>query len=244
MSGNFLLMANDCISFARNNLMARDYQEFCKRTLGPGTSYYDRMRVAERLIDEGVVLLENNRYHLGFLSEAPWLISALSTGDDHAWTILHAFPKRRIKFDPDNRVNQITGLGGELAVIAWLREQLEPDYVSRIVHVSLENDAAGYDIYSPSTRTLGSSTLLEVKTTTRPGPILRYFLSRNEAEIGARNENWHLVFVTVRGGVHELAGFATMADIRQQLPSDPPGNSRWMSVELHMNSGDLNPNLP
>lgn len=244
MNKDFVLMAQDCISFALRGLTPRDYQDFCKRTLGPGTSYYDRMRVAERLIEAGSLYVSDGKYRLGTLRDEPWLVEALTEGSDRAWTIVDSFPVRQVKFDPENLINRITGLEGEEFVVDLLNKQLPRGITSRIEHVSLKDDSAGYDIASPSTSDPERTVLLEVKTTTRPGQYLRYFLSRNEADVGLRHQNWFLVFVVVRHGAHELAGFASMSAIRHELPVDPPGNTHWMSARMESSISDLRPNLP
>lgn len=244
MTDEFLLMAKDCIGFAREGLSAKDYQDFCKRMLGPGTSYYDRMRVSERLIDENIIYLEDNKLHLGELAPQDWLVSGLAKGNVNAWNILDSFPKRRLKFDPDNAVNAEIGLAGEEAVLSWLNESIDASRIGKINHISLFNDAAGYDIYSPSTQSFTNEVLLEVKTTTRPGSSIEIFLTRNEARVGIQNQNWFLTFVSILNGISSLEGHLSMNEILFMLPNDPIPESSWMSVKLTIEKSSLNPGLP
>lgn len=244
MTDEFLLMVKDCIEFARDGLSAKDYQEFCKRMLGPGTSYYDRMRVAERLVDEQVIYLDANKFHLGELEARDWLVSGLAKGNVNAWNILDSFPKRRLKFDPDNAVNAEIGLAGEEAVMSWLYGSIDASRIGKINHISLVNDAAGYDIFSPSTKNFTNDVLLEVKTTTRPGPAINIFLSRNEARVGIQNQNWFLTFVSIVNGISRLEGHLSINEILFMLPKDPIPESSWMSVKLKIEKSSLNPGLP
>jgi hypothetical protein len=202
------------------------------------------MRVAEKLLDEQVIYLDANKFHLGDLDAKDWLVAGLAKGNVHAWDILDSFPKRRLKFDPNNSVNAEIGLAGEVAVLSWLEESFDTSHFGKVIHVSLVNDLAGYDIYSPSTQRFTDDVLLEVKTTTRPGSAFDIFLSRNEARVGMQNKNWFLTFVSIHNGISSLEGYLSMKEIKFMLPTDPIPESSWMSVKLTIEKSSLNPGLP
>jgi hypothetical protein len=244
MAAQFTRMALDCVGFAAQGRHIADYTDFCKLQLGPGTAYYDRIRVKDQLIDEGIIRVENNRLHLGTLSDVSWLRSSLNNGDPEAWSICEAFPKRKLKFDPDDSVLRDLGLRGEEYVIDCLRAELPIDKHSRIVHLSLEDDSAGYDIRTPSTQASDEQNLLEVKTSSRAGNTFRFFLSRNEFETGKRNPQWRLILVSAKNGTFGIAGVLRVEDITNLMPVDTSVEATWASVRLNLNVDSWSSQLP
>jgi hypothetical protein len=244
MADLFLQMAVDCVEFAHAARHVKDYTDFCKRQLGPGTAYYDRIRVKDQLIDEGFIRVEGNRLRLGVAKAVEWLERALADGESSAWELCDYYPKRRLKFDPDDTASRELGLAGELYVIECLKDVLPQGFEDRIIHVSLEDDSAGFDIRTPSVSRPESELLFEVKTSSRTGPTFRLFLSRNEVETGLRNANWYLVLVTAHQGNLEIAGSLKLSAIADLLPQDTCDEASWLSLKLVLQLGELVAGLP
>jgi hypothetical protein len=237
-------MALNCIEFAHAARNVQDYTDFCKRQLGAGTSYYDRIRVKDQLIDEGFIRIDGNRLRLGVAKRVEWLEQSLAQGQSEAWELCDLYPRRKLKFDPDDTASRELGLAGELYVMELLKEVIPHGFQDRIIHVSLEDDSAGYDIRTPSTNGPEGEVLLEVKTSSRTGPGFRLFLSRNEVETGLRNPNWHLLLVAAHQGKFEIAGAINMSAIADLLPQDTSDEARWMSLRLVVPVEDLDKKLP
>ncbi len=244
MSDLFLQMALDCIQFAYAARHVQDYTDFCKRQLGAGTAYYDRIRIKDQLIDEGFIRLDGNTLRLGMAQGVEWLERGLADGEPEAWELCDLYPKRKLKFDPDDTSARELGLAGELYVIERLKERVPKGFQDRIIHVSLEDDSAGYDIRTPSVNGAEDEVLLEVKTSSRVGPSFRLFLSRNEVETGLRNANWYLVLVTACQGKFEIAGSVKMSAIADLLPQDSSDEATWMSLKLVLQLDNLMAGLP
>jgi len=244
MADQFTRMALDCVSFAAQGRHVADYTDFCKLQLGPGVAYYDRIRVKDQLIDEGIIRVERNRLHLGTLSDVSWLHASLRNGDPEAWSICETFPKKKIKFDPDDSALRDLGLAGEEYVIEYLKAKLPTDAHMRIIHVSLEDDSAGYDIQTPSTQTTHEQSLLEIKTSSRAGNKFRFFLSHNEFETGKRNPHWRLVLVSSRSGTFEIVGVLRIEDIANLMPVDRSEFATWTSTQLTLSREAWSKDLP
>jgi len=237
-------MALDCIVFARDARHVRDYSDFCKMQLGAGTSYYDRIRVKDQLIDEGFVRIEENRLRLGSAHKRAWLDQALRNGDPEAWEICEIYPKRKLKFDPDNTAARDLGLAGEVFVLEKLKQLLPKALQGRLIHVSLEDDGAGFDISTPSVKNPEDQVLLEVKTSSRSGSKFRLFISRNEVETGLRNPNWRLVLVAAQQGEFDILGVLGMTDFADCLPQDTSSEAMWMSTRIDLSRDGWRPSLP
>jgi len=241
---NFIRMVNDCLRFASQGLARSDYKNFCLRTLGPGAAYYDRLRALEWLIDEGAVLLEGERLEVGILKRQDWLIEGLAAGDIDAWEVVNRFPNRALKFNPNSEIRAEVGLRGELAVLEALRVALSADLAQKVTHVALFDDSAGYDIFAPSIKMDNSGTLLEVKTTSRPGGSHRFVLTQNEFQVGLRNPNWYLIFVQILSDEVTIRGFLTASEIAEILPVSNDKRARWLDVEVFLDESDFSSGLP
>jgi hypothetical protein len=244
MSNLFVQMALDCIEFAYASRNINDYNDYCKRQLGAGTAYYDRIRVKDQLIDEGFIRLDDNKLRLGEAHSSEWLEQALVNGEQAAWAICDCFPRRKLKFDPDDLAKRELGLAGELHVIDRLKQLLPASDHHRISHVSLIDDSAGYDIRSPTLSGHETESLLEVKTSARSGSNFTLFMSRNEVETGLRNPNWHLVLVLAKSGDFEITGVLKMSAIADLLPQDMSEEASWISLKLVLPVEGLHSQLP
>lgn len=148
----------------------------------------------------------------------------------------------------DERTKLIGQIGEEVVVKACrdeLRSMGRPDLARKVRQVSLENDAAGYDVMAP--RVAGMDRLLEVKATTSKSDPVSFFISRNESRVGIQNRNWAVVIcgeidIETRSGV--LLGWLASADISREYPQDSSERCSWESSKIAIPMVELKPNLP
>jgi hypothetical protein len=143
------------------------------------------------------------------------------------------------------------GEAGEQAVIAECRRELQAsgrtELVSKVYQASRLSDELGYDVVAPTLS--GPKRRLEVKTSGRSGPMVEFYLSRNEADVGRRDPSWALVACTLlSGGEVRIEGWCRMAYLESMLPSDQQplsdGRGRWATVRIRLPRTSLNPGLP
>ena len=142
-----------------------------------------------------------------------------------------------------------TALGalGEEHVVDVCRAELgaagRQDLANRVERVSKRSDQLGWDVDAP---TLGPRRRkLEVKTTRASGPLLKCFLSRNEARIGGQDPEWSLVVCRVdENDQIEVVGWCAMRELTSLLPDDRHPQGRWQSVALTIHKEVLRPGLP
>lgn len=162
-------------------------------------------------------------------------------------------PQRRedflmqVKRHFDDKARAWLGEQGEEAVVRALRSELEgldrPELASRVRRVSLLSDQLGYDVVAP--RIGAGARRLEVKTTAEPPhATLRVYLTRNETDVGQREEDWALV-VCAMGKVPlvEILGWCRAHSLKPYLPVDSPG-SKWREAELSVPRTLLIPGVP
>jgi len=140
---------------------------------------------------------------------------------------------------------------GEQAVVAAYRAELErlgrPELRGAVRQVSRVSALLGYDVVTPTLQ--GKALRIEVKTIGSPGPMCRFFISRNEAEVGSRDPSWRLV-VCERGqdGKIGILGWCMIDAIERLLPTDPIGSirgtGRWSSVRIQVPRDLLSAGLP
>jgi hypothetical protein len=226
------------ISAAKAKMYFEDFKIDGRLSGNVAQSYDARMAAFRHLEEQGFVRLEDSRLSLGLLTEIPWLSEAISFGDSAAWRICDAFPQGAKKFEPDNfRLTEI-GLEGEKFVIDWLHNNLPFEKLSQIVHVSLSDDSAGYDISTPTLK-FADSVALEVKTTTRDTEDFSFHLSRNEWEVSQRYVNWYLVLIRKHQGLHEIFGYLDGKSLGSYFPSDNHPHFQWSSSNGRLSQDDL-----
>lgn len=105
--------------------------------------------------------------------------------------------KGKPDYSAQDRENRKTGAIGEELVMNFERERLiaagKPDLANRIKHSSKENDGLGYDIQSFTE--LGEKIFIEVKTSRSSFSNSRYFISRNEMEVGKKTTGYWIYIV-------------------------------------------------
>lgn len=140
------------------------------------------------------------------------------------------------------------GSRGEEFVVELCRqyfiERDRPDLASAVSRVSLRSDQLGYDVTSPDTK--GHRHRIEVKTTSSASAgLVEFFVSRNEAAVGARDPGWSLVAVRRnRDDSLDLIGWCSSVSLVPHLPRDVSPQGRWSSVRLSMATADFTPGLP
>lgn len=126
----------------------------------------------------------------------------------------------------------------------YLNQRDRPDLAAAVNRVSLRSDELGYDITSPDT--MGHRHRIEVKTTSSASAgRVEFFLSRNEATVGARDPAWSLVAVRRnRDDSLELIGWCSAMKLVSLLPRDVSAHGRWSTVRLSVATTDFTPGLP
>lgn len=240
-SSDWIEMAVDVVTAVQRHWTIEDYKRFAKISEPlPGRGYLDRMNVLDRLIAQGVIRIDNHRICIGDFRNVGWIKNGLLTGSERVWKFLDIaepvgdFSK---KFE-NERLNEI-GMLGEEAVIKHLREVLPISQHERIIHVSLTNDAAGFDILAPSWNNTANDLLLEIKTTIRPGPSFDFFLSRNEYRVGIQNPNWKLVFVRIVDSTPNILGTLKTSGFGSWIPIDQDKRAKWQSVKITIETQDM-----
>ena len=240
-SSDWIEMAVDVVSAVQRHWTTEDYKRFAKISEPlPGRGYLDRMNVLDRLIAQGVIRIDDHQIRIGDFGNVGWIKDGLLTGSEGVWKFLDiAEPVGNFskKFE-NERLTEI-GLIGEEAVIKYLREVLPVSQHERIIHISLTNDTAGFDILAPSRYDTTKDLLLEVKTTIRPGPSFDFFLSRNEYRVGIQNPNWKLVFVRIVDSVPTVLGTLKAKGFGSWIPIDQDRRAKWQSVKISIENDDM-----
>ncbi|MEU5914833.1 DUF3883 domain-containing protein [Micromonospora sp. NPDC047527] len=137
------------------------------------------------------------------------------------------------------------GALGEEHVLNACRAELEelgrPDLSEQTQRVSLVSDSLGYDIFAPNLQ--GPGRRLEVKTQGgRPREAFRFFLSRNEYEVGRRDGNWAIVCCELAVEGVRIVGWCRALALTPYLPVDR--NGRWTESLVHLPVTVLHAGLP
>ena len=221
---------------ARSGMAVKDFEIQCR--LAPsaiGKSYFDRIRVADALMSDKLISVENGFLKLtnNFIPES--LVDNLVTGSEVAWKILDCIdpPRKFLKKIDQDLLNKI-GLDGELAVIQELHSHLDSQELPRVRHISLVDDSAGFDIQSPSIKNTEETLFLEVKTSVRPGELFTFYISKNEARVASQNKNWFLVGVESSVDGFRVLGNLTFNTFSEFLPLNQSRNGEWETAKIVM----------
>lgn len=239
-----LLLKSVMSLIGEKGLSVSDFGKLASLSRNFGYGYKDHMRACEFLVQEGVVDRHDNFLAFGVIAPTKWLINGLVSGDESFLTMMNEVPRRKWKFDPEKTVQQAIGLEGENFVVAELKRTLDTDLHHGIHHISLEDDGAGYDIAAPSHYESRDGVHLEVKTSTNLGPKFRFYLSRNESNVGRKDSNWYLVYVQKSQRGLELLGHQKFLDIQHLLPADASPDFLWGEVVGQVSVEDIRPGLP
>jgi len=229
-------MAIEVIHFAERKSSLVDFKNFALIAKSDvGKSYYDRMRVAEFLIENQIIALVDDKFERTTKSIPEWLKPELDDGNFLAWELLDAMgldESKVLKFEAE-LFSQI-GLEGELFFIEYLRSRISPDRQELVKHISLTDDSKGFDIAAPSLQSAQFFDFWEVKTSTRPGSSFRFFISRNEYEASQRLKEWKLVAIQSLKSGPKVVGFLTGENLELLIPHDMDPRSRWHSVSINL----------
>lgn len=242
-------LALEVVAAARNRTTVREFKKQCELSPpSPGKSYYERERVWESLIDDGLIENDDGTLRLtrNTLNHPPeWLLKGLETGSELSWKIVESCgPTDQVLRKIDLQLLQKIGLEGELAVIKKLKEYLPESTHKRIRHISLVDDSAGFDIHTPSVRNSDNVHLLEVKTFSKPGKLFSFYISRNEARVASNNENWRLLGVIRKPNGYDILGTLEIDQFSQLLPIDASPNGMWESAKINLPISAFTPELP
>lgn len=224
----------EAIAAASVGMGAKDFELQCR--LAPiknGKSYFDRIRVAEDLMRNGLIEIEDGYLKLRVKETPPSLIQELKNGSEIAWKILDYIDhKNKFSKKIDLELIHQIGLDGEYAVIAELSKVIPEADRHKIKHISLYDDSAGYDIQAPSVRNHESFTLLEVKTSPRPGKNFTFYLTQNEARVASLNKNWALLGVVCIESMYKILGFLSYYQFADFLPINVDPRAKWESAKI------------
>ena len=246
VSDQWLQMVDDVLAAAVENTSLQNFDRSCRMApTKAGLTYLDRQRVAEELIKENAVKIEDGRLSIVDPSECEDLYRAACVGDTRVWRILETLGFEE-SFERKFSAQRLKEIGdiGENFVLELLRQNLPKEMHHQIIHVARNNDLAGYDIMAPRISDLELLSLLEVKTSVRVASKFSCFVSLNEIQVGLRNPNWNLVGVLVRNGVPELLGHIPISSICENLPINQDEKAVWQSVKLQFERDDFQLGLP
>lgn len=215
------------------------------RPIEIGKSYQDRLRVADKLLSDGTIFLDDGFLRIATHEVPAWLGDDLKRGLSVAWDILETLdPTQKLANKFDRIFNEELGYEGEEAVVAELQSKLPQSMHHRIHHISLVDDSAGFDIRSPSILDTSVNILLEVKTTSRPGDQFVFYISRNEARVASLNESWRLIGVVKESSGISILGTLLFTQISSLLPIDISDLGRWESAKISVPRSIFLNNLP
>ncbi len=239
-------MAIDVVRATRKHWSIDDYIRFGKISSPlPGVAYLDRMKVLDQLIDDGVVYLEDRKICFRSIESASWVERGLLSGSTAIWKFADfADPHSVIvgKFDSAHQAE--IGAVGEDAVLALLHRSVPKGEHHRIKQISLTNDGAGFDVLAPSIVDLSKNSLLEVKTSSRPGKMFSFFISRNEFRVGKQNLNWHIAAVRIENEVPRVLGHLDISFFESWIPLEHDSRAEWQSMKLTVRDEDFEEGLP
>lgn len=227
-------MVLEVIEAAQKRIDKKDFDLQCKLTPSTnGKSYFDRIKVYEKLVTDKIIEIDNGTLKISKKEIPEWLLNGLKKGSESSWEIFEKInPSNKTIEKIDRLLLEEIGLAGEKAVIDILKQSLPEELHIRLKHVSLYDDSAGFDIQTPSLKNNSGTLLLEIKTSSRPGPLFNFFISRNEARIASLNENWLLVGVFKKDDDYDIVGTLSYDQFSSFLPVNVHPNCRWENSKI------------
>ena len=240
-------VADDIISKAKSRITIADFKISAKlKPFKIKGSYSYRQDVLGQLLKMGVIVRQNEVLTLGNTQNVEWLEKLLTSGYSKAWNFVEKVDghvDELKKFDPVTL--KMIGDAGELYVIEELKSSLPVELHSCINHVAQKNDALGYDIIAPSVLDTDKTVILEVKTTTVKNKNgIQFFLSRNEFEVGQKNRNWSIIFVTITDSVKSVLGHIYCYQFESKIPREVDKNVLWQSCKIYIETSAIRPGIP
>lgn len=234
-------MAVETLGSARKKITVKEFKNYCNMiTPEVGKSFYDRIRVAEFLIEKETILVSDGRLVLNPNSNHLWLIDDIFDGSANAWEIAQAIDlSGELERKFDNSLQVQLGLEGELAFISILDDNLPETYRRTINHVSLTDDTAGYDVSCISGMHEDQFDLYEVKTSSRISGIFNFFITRNELKVANSQPNWRIAAMRKVDSKFEFLGLLRLSQFSSYLPKDIHTSSKWMSASVAVPFSDF-----
>ena len=129
-------LALEVLSAARKGISVKDFEVQCRLTpIENGKSFFDRIRVADSLKNNGMIEAEDGYLRLSVKDIPISLIDDLKIGSVIAWDILECIdPTKKRLSKIDLELLHKIGLDGEFAVIDELKKSLPQSEIKRIRH--------------------------------------------------------------------------------------------------------------
>jgi len=227
-------MVLEVLEAAQKRTEKKDFYLQCKLTPPTnGKSYFDRIRVFEKLITDQVIEIDNGTLRVSKKEIPIWLFEGLKNGSETSWDIFEKInPSKKTLEKIDRLLLEEIGLAGEKAVMDLLQQSLPQEAQNRLKHVSLYDDSAGFDIQTPSLKNNSNTLLLEIKTSSRPGSSFNFFISQNEARVASLNDNWQLIGVFKKDNNYNIVGALSYDQFSSYLPLNVHPNGRWETSKI------------
>jgi hypothetical protein len=234
-------MAVEALSSARKKITVKEFKNYCNMiTPEVGKSFYDRIRVAEFLIDQETILVHDGRLILNQHSRHLWLENEILDGSQNAWEIAQAIDvSGELEQKFDNSFQMQLGLEGEMAFISFLEVNLPEIQRHTIKHISLTDDTAGYDVSCGSIFKKDEFDLFEVKTSSRISNSFNFYITRNEVKIANSEPNWRLAAMRKVDSKYEFLGLLRVSQFFSYLPKDIHAASKWTSASVAVPISDF-----
>ena len=236
----------EILNAARLGMAVKDFEIQCRlKPISNGKSYFDRIRVAESLIQDKLIVVEDGYLKLSKNTIPDSLVETLATGSAIAWEILDCIdPPRKQLLKLDHDLLRKIGLDGELAVLNELRQHLTDHVYEKVRHISLIDDSAGFDIQTPSIKNSENFVLLEIKTSVRPGDLFTFYISKNEARVARQNNNWFLIGVESSPNGFNVLGSLMLNSFSDFLPVNQSPNGEWETAKILISKKSFTNGLP
>lgn len=234
-------MAVETLISARRRITVKEFKNYCNMiTPEVGKSFYDRIRVAEFLIEKETILVSDGRLVLNPDSKHLWLEGEIFDGSANAWEIAQAIDvSGQLERKFDNTLQVQLGLEGELAFISFLKVNLTEKQRLTIKHVSLTDDTAGFDVSYFSGIHKDGFDLFEVKTSSRISRTFNFFITRNELNVANSEPNWRIVAMRKIDSKYEFLGLLRLSQFSSYLPKDIHASSKWTSASVTVPFSDF-----
>ena len=234
-------MAVEALSSARKKITVKEFKNYCNMiTPEVGKSFYDRIRVAEFLIDQETILVHDGRLILNQHSGHLWLENEILDGSQNAWEIAQAIDvSGELERKFDNSLQMQLGLEGEIAFISFLEVILPDSQRHTIKHISLTDDTAGYDVSCGSIINKDELDLFEVKTSSRISNSFNFYITRNEVKVANSEPNWRLAAMRKVDSKYEFLGLLRLSQFFSYLPKDIHSASKWTSASVAVPISDF-----
>ena len=234
-------MAVEALNSARRKITVKEFKNYCNMiTPEVGKSFYDRIRVAEFLIDQQTILVSDGRLVLNPNSKHLWLENEIFNGSENAWEIAQAIDvSGELERKFDNSLQVQLGLEGELAFISFLGVNLPEARRPTINHVSLTDDTAGYDVSCSSGIHEDEFDFFEVKTSSRISSTFNFFITRNEVKVANSEPNWRIAAMRKVDSKYEFLGLLRLSQFSSYLPKDMHVASKWTSASVAVPLSDF-----